>query len=644
MNATGCHTINIKRAALLAALFFCAIPRASLAALPPAVASEAELAVPEVKAQQTESLWALLPPVQLGGKISYLNRRDTGDSGESNVQGLGTALAARTNVPVWQPWFGILSGAGELGVMRTSSQAANAVSYSSENDYMAGNVQLSMVPLSRFPFEAHATRNDSRNSSSLSALDGYTSKNAGFSQNYRWQGGNAMFGWDRNTQSTNTQNISAQAGEYRQNHLKFDLQQDFGTEQAFRLHGNSMLSTQENSDQLSRQNGWNAAHSFRRDTEVNVETMADTSRTRYRLLQPDMTILENENRQTQVNSHAVWKPADEPFSVNGGVRVLTLSSQYGDGIAGNTNNLQLESTNLNCGATYDFTKAIQFTGSANVNLTSRDNAQNTSSSESAAINYRQDPIALGRYQYMLSGSGTASNNHNENSEARQYLLARLMHNLNRNIDLGPGSALTAQAGQGVTSSWGNLFDPSQQLTHSALLAWNATQGDGTSTLLQLSASDERSWGANPGYFQMLNFQATGNMSTGRYSSWSGSLTIQTSRQVYDSVRYTNLSNTALAVVGDSSKFLTTSSGGVAYRNQRLFDVSRLLFTSDLRLNSQAFLPMLSGPADNESASWDNRVEYDIGRIQLRFNARAAKNGNSLNKSYLFTLLRYFGDI
>jgi hypothetical protein len=100
-------------------------------------------------------------------------------------------------------------------------------------------------------------------------------------------------------------------------------------------------------------------------------------------------------------------------------------------------------------------------------------------------------------------------------------------------------------------------------------------------------------------------------------------------------------------------FVTTSGGSLTYQHQRVFGVRRLRFVSDLRLNSQALLPLLGGPQDQETAAWENRLDYSIGRTQLRLNMLIARNSvpraltttvqraTTLNRSILFSVTRTF---
>ena len=79
---------------------------------------------------------------------------------------------------------------------------------------------------------------------------------------------------------------------------------------------------------------------------------------------------------------------------------------------------------------------------------------------------------------------------------------------------------------------------------------------------------------------------------------------------------------------------TTSSGSLAYQTQRLFGVARLRFSSDLRLNTQALLPLLGKAEDQEAAAWENRLEYAIGRTQLRVSVVVSRSSTPLGGTRL----------
>ncbi len=253
--------------------------------------------------------------------------------------------------------------------------------------------------------------------------------------------------------------------------------------------------------------------------------------------------------------------------------------------------------------------------------------------------YRPEPIALGPYQYMWTGDAAVSNRSGGIDPGRM-VRSQLSHNVSRSIPVGQGAVISAQASQTVAASRDTRNGSSRELTHTGLLAWSASQ-ESSSALLQVNASDKRTWGTNPSYFQLVNAQATGTLNSGRFTSWSGSLTMQATRQRFGLAFDPAHPDTAI-VKDTGGRFVPTSSGSLAYRNQRAFGVPRLLFVSELRLNSQALLPMAGGPLDQESASWENRLDYTIGRAYLRFSTRLSKIAGRTNKALLMTVTRDFG--
>ena len=148
-------------------------------------------------------------------------------------------------------------------------------------------------------------------------------------------------------------------------------------------------------------------------------------------------------------------------------------------------------------------------------------------------------------------------------------------------------------------------------------------------MTRLSVSDSRAADGDKEFFQMVNFQASSNLPTSGFSSWTGSLTIQGIRQGtgVGTASDSNSGAAAAAILPVAARrddFTVTSTGAVTYQHGRMFGVRNLRFVSDLRLNAQALLPILNGPRDQEMAAWDNRFDYAIGRTQVRLIALVAR--------------------
>ena len=106
-------------------------------------------------------------------------------------------------------------------------------------------------------------------------------------------------------------------------------------------------------------------------------------------------------------------------------------------------------------------------------------------------------------------------------------------------------------------------------------------------------------------------------------------------------------------------FVVNSSGSIGYQNQRLFGVRRLRFGTDLRLNGPSLFPIYGDSRGDEVAVWESRIDYSIGRTQLRMNFMLSSVDSNrdltgqpneadktirINKSLTFSIFRSFGDL
>jgi hypothetical protein len=64
---------------------------------------------------------------------------------------------ATANTFIWQPWFARVSGGLGLGFNTSSTMTGK-----SSGNIVTGNAIFSLLPSSRFPFEARFSRSDSR--------------------------------------------------------------------------------------------------------------------------------------------------------------------------------------------------------------------------------------------------------------------------------------------------------------------------------------------------------------------------------------------------------------------------------------------------------------------------------------------------
>lgn len=638
---------------LLAALFAVAVHGPVYTALAPAPVQNSTdqpapaTGVADVVPQDNQGITWFLPPVRLGGSVSYYVARNSSDGQSTNQTGLVTTLNARTGTYIWRPWFATVNA--NLAFTHSTNKFDNIDSSSkSKSVSVNGGGQLNVVPLSKFPFEAHFQLNDSR--ASIDQLVGttYASERFGFTQRYYREGGDALLRWDRNVQH------DVETGRDRQDTLQLRISNKLG-EHTLEFIGDRSDSRRESTGEKAIVNSLALQHSYVPESTISISNFVNVSQSNYELLSGG-----SGSRLVQMSSNVFWRPENSPMTVNGGVRMFAVDSDLsGLSVVGAPTANKTTNANANIGVSYELNRLTRLSASLNVNQNENNGIKSNSSSQLASVNYTPDNLALGDFSYRWGTSASVASTQASSAESQTQLTLQLSHSLSRTIRLSGGSAIGMDAGQGVSLSAGqksNGLDPvaTKHINHTGSLSWDFSQESG-SPLFRLSASDSRSLDGPRDFYQMINFQASSNMATGPNTSWSGNLTVQSVRQGRDPL--------PSAATGDSVQvpnqdFVTNSSGSINYQNQRTFGVRRLRFSSDLRLNGQSLLPVFGGSKVQELAAWQNSLDYSIGRTQLRLNFLISSSGlpqitigpatetqrvRSVSKSIMFTITRSFGD-
>ena len=511
-----------------------------------------------------------------------------------------------------------------------------------------GGGQLNVVPLSKFPFEAHFQLNDSRATTDQLVGTSYASERFGFTQRYFREDGDALLGWDRNIQH------DVVTGRDTQDTLQLRITTKLG-EHDLQFNGDRSDNRRDSTGEKAIVNSLALQHSYAPDPTISISNFFNVSQSNYELLSGG-----SGSRLVQLSSNAFWRSENSPLTVNGGVRMFAVDSDLtGLSVVGSPANNKTVNANANLGINYEFSRFTRLSASLNVNQNENNGLKSISSSQQAAVNYAPDNLMFGDFSYRWGTSAGVSSNQTSNADSQTQLSLQFNHSLSRSIRLSGGSAVGMDVSQGVAFNLGGQSDAlnpvaTKQLTHSGSLSWDFPQVSGAPQF-RLSASDSRSLDGPRDFYQMINFQTSSNLATGPNSSWSGNLTVQSVRQGRDSLP--SASTNAPINVSDPD-FVTNSSGSVNYQNQRTFGVRRLRFTSDLRLNGQSLLPVFGGSKVQELAAWQNSLDYSIGRTQLRLNFLISSMGlpqitigsttqtqrvRSVNKSIMFTVSRSFGD-
>ena len=623
-------------------------------ALPPSQGRAPE-PVPASAATPTQSralsalIW-YLPPVSLDGVVGYMVRSDS-FAGKTGLQStLNTTLNASTNTYIWQPWFAQVDGSLAFSSLRDNSREDETGKRSGKNVVITGRGQLSVLTQSKFPFEAHFERSDTSVSNSLALDNAVASQRFGFSQRYSRPQGDASFGWDRRTQTR------AEFGRNVQDNLELRMSHRMEP-QNFQFTGTRSTDKHEFTGERAVLNNLSLQHSVTPNPSISLNSSANIGQSDYRLRQGN-----TDSRLLLLSSAASWRPEGRPMTVTGGVQMFTVQTGSG-GMAdsGNTVDNGLFSVNANLGVSYAFNSFTSLNAGANVNMSESGGTKIISSSQSVSAAYSPAPIALGPFSYNWSTGASGSNSMGGDESTRQLAL-QFSHSLSRSFTLSGGSTISVDGSQGVSvsASSGSAASEAEPqstktLSHNGSVQWSLPQY-GNSTV-RLTASDTRALDGRQEYFQLINMQASSSLASSGLSSWSGNLAIQATRQGNNSRSRANGSSAE----SDGDKgFQVSSSGSVSYQHSRLFGYRRLRFNSDLRLNSDAILPLFGGDQDQEIAAWDNRFDYSIGLTQLRLGLSISRSSSpkssvrnltgvenadkesKINKSIVFSVSRSFG--
>ena len=639
---------------------------------PPAVIAPQQEPLPvsntvgNVAAEGTGLSWRL-PPVQIGGDLQYSLRRESSDDQQRSQTGLTGTIRARSRTYIWQPWFADLAGDVAFTTSTNNASAPNSGvdnqvvgSSSSRNVLVTGGARLSVLPRSQFPFEAYFQKNDSRVSSDLAIANEYAGQRFGFIQRYVRPEGDASLAWDRTTQT------SVESGRDQQENLQLQMSHRL-EKHDITFNADRTSNSRSLTGESITQTNLLAQDSYKADDSFSVQSQANISNGTYRLLQGDTT-----TRVLQLSSSAFWQPQDQPYTVNGGVRVFALDANgTGQGNSDAGFQARNQNFNANAGISYELNQFTRLFANGNVNVTESNGQKSTSTNQSAGVSYTPESIELGSFRYNWGTSANVTNQ-TGGEESQRQLALQFTHSLNRSINLDGGSTIAMDFNQGLAVSIGTGTNSStgidsadvangsttKRVSHGASISWSSSH-ESSSSLLRLSLSDSRALDGDRDFFQLINFQASSNLPTSSYSSWSGNLTIQATRQ--SKARNLGTSNFAGSqTLDDDEGFITTSGGAISYQNQRMFGIRRLRFASDLRLNGEFVLPLFGDSQDQETAAWENQFSYFIGRTQLRMNLLIASTKSpkitvdpvtkeknveavkKVNKSIGFTVQRNFG--
>lgn len=544
-----------------------------------------------------------VPPVVWGGSIGYDLRVERG-SGEphSTLHLLTTTLNGLTYI--YQPWLALVSGS--LSV--TQGRGSGGIDGTTESDrFVTGTLRLGLFPRSRFPLDMRYEVSDSRTDTSLGGGVDYRSRVFAVTQRYRPPAGEFNL--------SATYERRAQDGQSFGEDSQESLMADFSTRwkrHALNASLSRSVNRRERTDEEIDFRTVLARHTYNLGSELNVETSANWAATDERL-----QIGPNATRVGQWSSIAMWRPEGRGLSVSASARGFTLSSDQ----RGSTETLA-----ASLGANYDVSRNLRVGGFVNATHIS-DGAMTWI----GALNgtYQGDTIQLREANYNWFTSIAASQSRSADL-VDSALSTQLGHTLshahaidsNSTVSINLSQTLSASRSEGDSQVFNANDDGlSRALTHTAGLTWFST-GTDRNAFVRLNLSDARQLDGDHARFSMINLQLNGTFELDRFRSWSADMTVQRVHQtslMLDPFQ-------PLAAPGSTRQITHSASGEITWRQQRLFGVPRLRFQSRLRLSydTRSTINELSPVFDREEASWENRVDYQVGRLETSAIVRASR--------------------
>ena len=581
--------------------------------------------------------WALAP-IRTSGSVSLDARWMRLEDGTRSSLGLiYNDIDFATHV--WQPWFiQLRAGLGTLAAHDTTTGGGNSLGGSSNSTALTGRFSMAVFPISRFPFELRADVSDSRVRGDTLATD-YRTERLSLSQSWRPETGS-------DSVSVNLEHSRLHAtdgGADRVTSLRASGLREVD-DHSFELSGQWSVNDRSDSDDRSRIAALAARHTFHPASALHVDTLATWNDLRLHSGTP-ADRFESSTDIRQLSSFATWRPregewlysAGAPLYLTGSVRLVDAATDNG------TVEQHVRTLNASLGASQDLTREWRLAASASATQADPGGAAATlnAATGNASATYTPEGLMLGAWRYSPSVSTSVGIARSSDTGERRTLGAQFAHGVSRSINVSETDSVTYN----LTQSAGALHDSQTQgwtraLAHSAGLFWQGA-GDGASqSYAGLSASDSRTWADERGSFQLINLQLSRRTQLSRHASWSGNLTLQSTRSDTTQIDvFTNVQRDA------SPSWQQFYSGSLTYEHQRAFEVPRLRYTAVLALNSQQLERRIDGnidaPRERITASLENRLDYSIGRLETRLSARHVRfDGRRVSTLFAHVERRY----
>ncbi|UCB55895.1 MAG: hypothetical protein JSW45_05035, partial [Thiotrichales bacterium] len=345
-----------------------------------------------------------------------------------------------------------------------------------------------------------------------------------------------------------------------------------------------------------------------------------------------------ESDVVQLNSFGFWRPRTKrPLRINGTIRALTRENVT----SGVANEAQTATGTL--GGTYEWSPRWVF--NANVGITGAESETDKTTTHFQAVNAIYSSRTYNPWNLDASWFGQMDlRNTNEDGDRLQEAGGLIGYNLDKNIAAENRHFYSLRWGQSINSLTDTDDFSSMTLTSTGSASWNK-RGVRSNGMARFSLSDNRTIASGPnsdnieGEFQLINFQASVDSKISSTSSFRANATLQVSRNYRPAIP-------GLTEEGNGD-WVPTSTLDLTYFKLAVFRVPQLAFYSTFRHVSNSYAPLIGDPTGDrvrrDDTQWENRLEYTVGRLQVRGISRLSDIQGEKQNYFLFQIRRMIGD-
>ena len=530
---------------------------------------------------------------------------------------------------IHEPWLATVEGGVGMYLRRTDTDSSD-----SSTDNLFGKGIVRMFPQSRFPLDLFAEKTDSRTDTDLTGLV-IDRTRYGINQSYISETGATMnLGYEHSDTSSIT--TTTATGES----LREDVSDLFRAAfiKAFGAHSIAFDSTANKVD-ITNSVDFNETifatlrHAYSPSPTFSSEDMLTYNKN-------DVTTASSkfESDVIQLNSFGFWRPRTKrPLRVNGTVRAVTRATE--------TLTLESETQTANgtLGATYEWSPRWVFNANAGIAGSETENQTTTTHFQAGSAIYTSPVYRPLELDASWFGQMDLRNT-DVDGDSVQEAGGQIGYNLDKSIAAENRHFYSMRFSQSINSITDTNDFSSLSLFSTASLSWNR-RGTRSNGMARFSMSDNRTVASGPnsddieGEFQLINLQASLDNRISSTSSIRANATLQVTRNYKP--------NIPGLIEGGNGEWAPTSTVDISYFKLGVFQVPNLSFHSIFRHVSNSYVPLVgdtTGRVERDDNQWENRLEYTVGRLQLRAISRLSDSQGQKQSYFLFQARRLFGDL